>query len=82
VVGKLQQTVKDQLSLVVCGGITPENIASVLEHAGVKEVHAALRKAASIDAERYGSDPDSSESFVEAVCELKHLINRSELIRH
>jgi copper homeostasis protein len=77
VVGKLQQTAKDELSLVVCGGITPENVVSVLEHAGVKEVHAALRQDASSKTTEVGSASDPLEPFVEAVSELKRLMNQT-----
>ncbi len=65
-VGKLQQEARGRLSIVVGGGITPENIARVLEHAGVSEVHAALRQTVS----------DSFEHFVEAVSQLKRLMDQ------
>ena len=53
------------------------NIIPVLEHAGVKEVHAALSKIASIEAGGPGSDSASFESFIEVVSELKRLMNQT-----
>ena len=68
IVSRLQWEAGEALSLVVCGGITPENIGAVLEQAGVREVHAALRQIAAIETESFGP-------FVEAVSELKRVMN-------
>jgi copper homeostasis protein len=73
IVSKLQGVAGDRLSLVVCGGVTPENIAVVLECSGVREVHAALRQIAAICTRASGSD--SFAPFVEAVSELRRVMD-------
>jgi copper homeostasis protein len=72
IVSRLQREVGEALSLVVCGGITPENIGEVLERAGVREVHAALRQIAAVETE-------SLAPFVEAVSEMKRVMNSEQL---
>jgi copper homeostasis protein len=73
VVSKLQRVAGNGLSLIVCGGVTPENIAMVLEHSGVREVHAALRQIAAICTGKPGSD--SFAPFVDAVSELRRVMD-------
>ena len=73
IVSKLQRAAEGGLSLVVCGGITPENIAAVLENSGVSEVHAALRQVAAICSGASGGD--SFRPFVEAVSELRRAMD-------
>jgi copper homeostasis protein len=73
IVSKLQRVAGDGLSLVMCGGVTPENIAVVLEHSGVREVHAALRQIAAICTGEFGSEPFAP--FVEAVSELRRVMD-------
>ena len=73
VVARLQRVAGDDLSLIVCGGVTPENIAVVLECSGVREVHAALRQVAATCTGEFASDPFAP--FVEAVSELRRVMD-------
>jgi copper homeostasis protein len=73
IVSKLQRVAGDGLSLVVCGGVTPENIAAVLEHSGVREVHAALRQVAATCTGEFVSDPFAP--FVEAVFDIRRVLD-------
>jgi copper homeostasis protein len=76
IVDRLQHAAGDQLSLIVCGGITPNNIASVLQHAAIKEVHAALRRP---DLLENGNGKDYLKTFTQSVSELKRQINQAVL---
>jgi copper homeostasis protein len=73
IVSKLQRVAGDGLSLIVCGGVTPENIGAVLESSEVREVHAALSQVAANCTGEFGSDPFAP--FVGAVSELRRVMD-------
>lgn len=76
VVDRLQHMAGDRLSLVVCGGITPKDIAPVLQHAAIREVHAALRQPELLE---NGNGKDYLKAFTQAVFELKRKMSQAAL---
>jgi copper homeostasis protein len=75
VVDRLQHAAGDQLSLVVCGGIIPKDIAPVLQYAAIKEVHAALRRPELLE----NGGKGYLKTFTQSVAELKRRMNQAVL---
>ncbi len=73
-VNKLQQAAGDRLSLILCGGIIPQNLAPILQHAGVTQIHAALR-----NPDLYANSPNRLQSFTQSVADLKRQITQAHL---